>query len=142
MKTQAKKGYLLQHRWSQKNLLKSRANTPEEDFLKFCSFCFHEYTQLKESLAVFFTIEKDPITKSRHLSECFCFYEWWWRRWWWWWSNGRMGVLRLSCWDDELFFYGMVERRKPLSLISSRDHCQRSSPSRISDTPPAGFEPM
>ena len=38
-------------------------------------------------------------------------------------------------------FCGMVDRRKALSLISSRDHCQRSSPSRISDTPRAGFEP-
>ena len=34
-------------------------------------------------------------------------------------------------------FCGMVDRRKAFSLISSRDHCQRSSPSRISDT---GFE--
>ena len=33
-----------------------------------------------------------------------------------------------------------VDRRKTFSLISSRDHCQRSSPSRISDTPQAGFE--
>ena len=39
------------------------------------------------------------------------------------------------------FFCGMVDRRKAFSLISSRDHCQRSSPSRISDTPWAGFEP-
>ena len=38
-------------------------------------------------------------------------------------------------------FCGVVDRRKALSLISSRDHCQRSSPSRISDTPRAGFEP-
>ena len=38
-------------------------------------------------------------------------------------------------------FCGMVDRRKTSSLISSRDHCQRSSPSRISDTPQAGFEP-
>ena len=38
-------------------------------------------------------------------------------------------------------FCGMVDRRKTFSLISSRDHCQRSSPSRISDTPRAGFEP-
>ena len=37
-------------------------------------------------------------------------------------------------------FCGMVDRRKAFSLISSRDHCQRSSPSRISDTPRAGFE--
>ena len=39
------------------------------------------------------------------------------------------------------FFCGMVDQRKAFSLISSRDHCQRSSPSRISDTPRAGFEP-
>ena len=37
-------------------------------------------------------------------------------------------------------YCGMVDRRKA-SLISSRDHCQRSSPSRVSDTPWAGFEP-
>ena len=45
--------------------------------------------------------------------------------------------------DDELmnYFCGMVDRRKAFSLISSRDHCQRSSPSRISNTPRAGFEP-
>ena len=47
------------------------------------------------------------------LNELFCHICWWW--WWWWW--------------------------KALSLISSRDHCQRSSPSRIYDTPRAGFEP-
>ena len=39
-------------------------------------------------------------------------------------------------------FCGMVDRRKAFSLISSRDHCQRSSPSRISDTPRAGYEPV
>ena len=38
-------------------------------------------------------------------------------------------------------FCAMVDRRKAFSLISSRDHCQRSSPSRISDTPRAEFEP-
>ena len=37
--------------------------------------------------------------------------------------------------------FGMVDRRKAFSLISSRDHCQRSSPSRISDTPQVGFKP-
>ena len=42
--------------------------------------------------------------------------------------------------NDELFFGGMVDRRKVFSLISSRDHCQRSSPSRISDTPRTGKE--
>ena len=43
--------------------------------------------------------------------------------------------------DDDELFCGMVDRRKAFSLIFSRDHCQRSSPSRISDTPRAGFEP-
>ena len=45
--------------------------------------------------------------------------------------------------DDELmnWFCGMVDRRITFSLISSRDDCQRSSPSRINDTPRAGFEP-
>ena len=42
--------------------------------------------------------------------------------------------------DD--FFCGMVDQRKAFSLISSRDHCQRSSPSQISDTLLAGFEPV
>ena len=45
-----------------------------------------------------------------------------------------MMMMNCSC--------GMVDRRKAFSLISSRDHCQRSSPSRISDTPRAGFEPV
>ena len=35
----------------------------------------------------------------------------------------------------------IVDRRKAFSPISSRDHCQRSSPSQISNTPPKGFEP-
>ena len=38
-------------------------------------------------------------------------------------------------------FCGMVDWRKAFSLISSRGHCQRSSPLRISDAPQAGFEP-
>ena len=37
-------------------------------------------------------------------------------------------------------FCGMVDRRKAFSLISSRDHCPRSSSSQTSDTPRAGFE--
>ena len=44
--------------------------------------------------------------------------------------------------DDDELFCGMVDRRKAFSLISSRVHCQRSSQSRISDTPGAGFEPI
>ena len=38
-------------------------------------------------------------------------------------------------------FCGMVQLSKAFSLIFSRDHCQRSSPSQISDTLRAGFEP-
>ena len=38
-------------------------------------------------------------------------------------------------------FWGMADRQKAFSLISSRDHCQRSLPSHISDTPWPGFEP-
>ena len=45
-----------------------------------------------------------------------------------------MMMMMMNC------FCGMVDRRKTFSLISSWDHCQRSSPSRISDTPRAGFE--
>ena len=43
--------------------------------------------------------------------------------------------------DDDELFCGMVDRRKVFSLISSRDHRQRSSPSRISHTPRVVFEP-
>ena len=35
-------------------------------------------------------------------------------------------------------FWGVDDRLKAFSLISSRDHCQRSSPSWISDMPRAG----
>ena len=38
-------------------------------------------------------------------------------------------------------FCGMVEQRDAFSLILSREHCLRSSPSRISDTPQTGLEP-
>ena len=44
-----------------------------------------------------------------------------------------MMMMNCSC--------GMVDRRKAFSLISSRDLCQRSSPSRISDTQRAGTGP-
>ena len=48
--------------------------------------------------------------------------------------------------DDERWmmmncFCGMVDQRKAFSLISSWDYYQRSSPSQISNTPQAGFEP-
>ena len=39
-------------------------------------------------------------------------------------------------------FCGMAEQQKVFSLISSRDHFQRSSPLQISDKLQAGFEPM
>ena len=44
--------------------------------------------------------------------------------------------------DDDKLFCGMVDRRKAFSLISSWSHCQRSSPSWISDALQAGFEPV
>ena len=40
-----------------------------------------------------------------------------------------MMLMMMNC------FCGTVDRRKVLSLTSSRDHCQRSSPLRISNTP-------
>ena len=47
----------------------------------------------------------------------------------------------LTSWIELNCFCGMVDRRKAFSLVSSQDHCQRSSQSRISDMPRAGFEP-
>ena len=62
------------------------------------------------------------------------------------WIINMPGVHRDDDDDDEMMmmkncFCGMVDRRKGFSLISSRDHRQRSSPSQISDKPRAGFEP-
>ena len=55
------------------------------------------------------------------------------------WLIARIGHLMkmkmMNC------FCCMVDQRKAFSLISSRDHCQRSSPSRISDALREGFEP-
>ena len=45
-----------------------------------------------------------------------------------------MMMMMMSC------FCGMVDRRKTFSLTSSRDHCRRSSTSRISDKPRAESE--
>ena len=44
--------------------------------------------------------------------------------------------------DDDMMncFCDMVDRQKAFSLISSQDHCQRSSPLQISNMPWAGFE--
>ena len=39
-------------------------------------------------------------------------------------------------------FCVMVDQRKAISLISSGDRCQRSSPLQISDMLQAGFEPV
>ena len=45
--------------------------------------------------------------------------------------------IRIDDGDDKFMtcFCGKGDRRKALSLISCRDHCQRFSPSKISDTP-------
>ena len=45
-----------------------------------------------------------------------------------------MIMMMMNC------FCGMVDQGKALSLISSRDLCQRFSQSQILDTPRAGFE--
>ena len=47
-----------------------------------------------------------------------------------------MMMMMMNC------FCGIVDRRKAFSFVSSQDHCQRSSPSQIPDTPQAGFEPV
>ena len=51
------------------------------------------------------------------------------------WLLGQFSTFYFFLQKDLNCFCGMVDRRKAFSLISSRDHCQRSSPSRISDTP-------
>ena len=54
--------------------------------------------------------------------------KWWW--WWWWWW-----MMMINC------FSGMVDRQKAFSLVSSRVHCQRSSPSRIRNHAASRIEP-
>ena len=44
--------------------------------------------------------------------------------------------------DDDELFRVIVNRKKAFSLIFSRDHCQRSSLSRFSNTPGEVFEPV
>ena len=53
------------------------------------------------------------------------------------WSSFNISLPLMMNW-----FCGMVDWQKAFSLISSRDHCQRSSPLQISDTLRAGFEPV
>ena len=49
-------------------------------------------------------------------------------------------MMRYICMNELNCVCCMVDRRIAFSLISSLDHCQRFSPSWISDTPRAGFE--
>ena len=49
-------------------------------------------------------------------------------------SWNLMMMMMMNC------FIGMVDKRKAVSLKSSRDHCQRISLSQISDTLRVGFE--
>ena len=51
-----------------------------------------------------------------------------------------LGLMMMTMMMMMNFFCGMVDWQQAFSLISSRAHCLRSSPSRISDTPRAGFE--
>ena len=46
-----------------------------------------------------------------------------------------MTMMIINC------FSGMVDRQKVFSLLFSQGHCQRSSPSGISNTPQGGHEP-
>ena len=43
--------------------------------------------------------------------------------------------------DDKLILAKLLIDKRRLSLISSRGHCQRFSPSQISDTSQTWFEP-
>ena len=49
-------------------------------------------------------------------------------------SFGIWCMMMMNC------FCGMVDRGKAYTLISIRDHCQRSSPLRSSNAPRVGFE--
>ena len=51
-------------------------------------------------------------------------------------SWNLMMMMMMNC------FIGMVDKRKAVSLKSSREHCQRISLSQISDTLRVGFEPV
>ena len=42
--------------------------------------------------------------------------------------------------DDNELLLCMVEQQKALSFISNRNHCQKFSPSQISETPQVGLE--
>ena len=50
----------------------------------------------------------------------------------------RMMMMRMMMIMD--CFSGMADQGKAFTLISSRNNCQRFSPSQISDMPRAGFE--
>ena len=51
-------------------------------------------------------------------------------------SMMMMMIMVMNC------FCGIVDQRKAFSFISSHEHCQRSSPSQISNTLQAGFQPV
>ena len=53
-------------------------------------------------------------------------------------SVSQSVMMNLWWW---IVFYCMVDRWKMFSLISNCNHCQRSSSSRISDTPLVEFKP-
>ena len=93
-----------------------------------------QHKRIHNKAFLWISIEKwlQPITKillgtsitGLHVLLCYCEV-----------SSMMMKMMVMNC------FSGMVDQRKAFSLISSWDHCQRSSPSQISDTPQAGFEP-
>ena len=50
-------------------------------------------------------------------------------------SRQSMMMMAMNC------FCGMVYQQNMLSLVSNWDHCQKFSPSQISDSSRVGFEP-
>ena len=71
------------------------------------------------------------IKWRKNIISCKVMFEQYTKWWWWWWYDD----------DEELFlWYGWPT--KDVNPISSWDHCQRFSPSRISDTPRGGLEPV
>ena len=57
-------------------------------------------------------------------------------------STGSLNVNKFQQCCELSFWIKLADRRNAFNLISSRDHCQRFSPSWISNTPQAGFEPV
>ena len=94
------------------NGFRLNARKKTENFSSFREQCLYRVTKLTLFMW-FLTMPQVNCTLLEKLAK------WW--RWW-------------------IVFCGMINRWKEFSLISSRDHFQRLSSSKISDNPRAGFE--